>query len=76
MTQSTKRINLCVFLGMFLTAMFMGCSTTSAEKFNRKMAQEEYKKDHSECWRLFSRIDPQRKKEYQACMKKRGWNIN
>ena len=39
------------------------------------MAKEQFDRDHDECWKLFSRIDPEKKKEYQLCMKKRGWLI-
>lgn len=69
------RLILCLSFGLFLAGIFMGCSGNSAEEFNRRMAQEEYNKEHDECWQLFSRIDPQRKKEYQNCMKERGWSI-
>lgn len=62
---------LCLLL--VLTAI-AGC-TSSTEKFNRQMAKEQFSEAHDECWRLFSRIDPQRKKEYQACMKEKGWLI-
>lgn len=62
---------LCLLL---VPTAIAGC-TSSTEKFNRQMAKEQFSEAHDECWRLFSRIDPQRKKEYQACMKEKGWLI-
>ena len=60
--------------GCFFIATLSGC-TSSTEKFNKDMARQEYNTAHNECWKLFSRIDPEKKKEYQDCMKKKGWLI-
>ncbi len=60
--------------GVFLIATLTGCAS-EAEKYNKELAQQEYRDDHNACWKLFSRIDPEKKKEYQKCMKKRGWSI-
>ena len=62
---------LCLWL---VPTVIAGC-TSSVEKFNRQMEKQQYDEAHDECWRLFSRIDPQRKKEYRACMKEKGWLI-
>ena len=60
--------------GFFLIATLTGCASKT-EKYNKELVRQEYNKAHNECWRLFSRIDPEKKKEYQECMKKRGWSI-
>ena len=58
-----------------LVAIWVSGCTPSAEKVNQEMAKQAYDAAHDECWRLFSRIDPERKKEYQACMQEKGWLI-
>lgn len=58
---------------VIFSAILLGCSASS--KANERMAEEEYDRSHDKCWKLFSRIDPQLKKEYQDCMKQDGWLI-
>jgi len=70
----TRRRSLLVLSLLLITATTVGC-TSSAEKLNKQMAKQQYDEAHDECWKLFSRIDPGRKKEYQDCMKKKGWLI-
>ena len=66
--------SLLILSSFFLIVTLTGCAS-EAEKYNKELAQQEYRDDHNACWKLFSRIDPEKKKEYQKCMKKRGWSI-
>ena len=57
------------FSAFLLIATIFGCAS-KVEKYNKEVARQEYNKAYNECWRLFSRIDPEKKKEYQECIKK------
>lgn len=70
---------LLVFSCLFLASILYGCGDTfksTAEinrEFNKRAASDSYNDAHDECWQLFSRIDPERSREYQVCMSKKGW---
>ncbi len=72
---------LLVFSCLFLASILYGCSDrfkSTAEinrEFNRRAASDDYNTAHDECWQLFSRIDPERSREYQECMSKKGWRV-
>ncbi len=81
LAQKTTRAQgiLLVFSCLFLASILYGCGDTfksTAEinrEFNKRAASDEYNDAHDDCWQLFSRIDPERSREYQDCMRKRGW---
>ena len=60
--------------GALLLGTVSGCST-ALEKYNKQLVEREWSRAHNSCWKLFSRIDPERKKEYRVCMRKKGWMI-
>ncbi len=70
---------LLVFSCLFLASVLYGCGDTfksTAEinrEFNKRAASDDYNTAHDKCWQLFSRIDPERSREYQECMSKKGW---
>lgn len=70
---------LLVFSCLFLASILNGCSDrfkSTAEinrEFNRRAAGDSYNNAHDDCWQLFSRVDPERNREYRECMSKKGW---
>ncbi len=72
---------LLVFSCLFLASILNGCGDTfksTAEinrEFNKRAASNNYNDAHDKCWQLFSRIDPERSREYQECMRKKGWRV-
>lgn len=72
---------LLVFSSIFLASIFYGCGDrfkSTAEinrEFNKRAASDNYNDAHDKCWQLFSRIDPERSREYQECMRKKGWRV-
>ena len=70
---------LLVFSCLFLAIILSGCGDrfkTTADinrELNRRAARDSYNNAHDKCWQLFSRIDPERNREYRECMSKKGW---
>ncbi len=70
---------LLVFSCLFLASILYGCGDTfksTAEinrEFNRRAASNSYNNAHDDCWQIFSRVDPERNREYRECMSKKGW---
>ena len=64
---------------LFLASILYGCGDrfkSTAEinrEFNRRAAGDSYNNAHDNCWQLFSRVDPERNREYRECMSKKGW---